>query len=422
MTAGSLIIGADKENNGRYSLQVTMLNDILPITYTSDFGMICMNRALLAVLFVFLLIADQPQLEGSLTALTAHPAEAFETVVSLGVGSVTDALIIDGDGAVWDRMIESYEANELQWSASQADAVWNVYWVNFLLDEGSVLWACGGTPDAPSGIDTGEYPAGYVRDWTPVLENVVTLDSNSTTTAVLQADGTLWAWGMLPGGAMSYTPIRIAGGVRAFSHAGYAVKTDNTLYMWSGRSETGKILCTEEPVMQDIARVKGEYAIGLDGTLWKLSADLPPQKVMDNAASIMDDGGEICALDRSGGLWCWPSGDWSQPRKISDNCAYIVRRGFEDVQAALFIDENNTLNAVYWGGKRAGEVIPLEADVLYAVTGYDRVALYIKMDGSLWLMDFAAFAHGGEGESMIPTGNLSPDAPRVPLMDKVKIS
>lgn len=29
--------------------------------------------------------------------------------------------------------------------------------------------------------------------------------------------------------------------------------------------------------------------------------------------------------------------------------------------------------------------------LLYAVTGYGRVALYIKADGNLWLMDFASW-------------------------------
>lgn len=73
---------------------------------------------------------------------------------------------------------------------------------------------------------------------------------------------------------------------------------------------------------------------------------------------------------------------------------------------------------MYYGGGRAGEVIPLEPDVLYAAAGYDRAALYVKPDGSLWLMDFGVFE---DGMLSNPTGNLSPDAPRVKLMDKVKV-
>ncbi len=377
-------------------------------------GVISMNKILPAVLLIFLLMEAQSPLNTG----AAHPAEYFEAVVSVGVGSMADALIIDADGAVWSRMLESYDANAPHWSAPQADAVWNAYWVSFLLDEYGVLWACGGTADAPSGIDSGEYPAGYVSDWTPVLENVVALDSDSTTTAALQADGTLWAWGMLPGGTMTYTPVCVTGGVRAFSHEGYAVKADNALYAWSGRAEADGIRCTVDSIMLDVARVEGDYAIELDGTLWRLNANQPPQKVMDNVISVMADGGEICALDRNGGLWCWPFGDWSQPRKVADDCAYIVRRGLEDIQAALFIDENNTLNAVYWGGGRAGEVVPLEQDVLYAEAGYDRVVLYVKPDGSLWLIDFGVLE---DGVLSVPTGSLSPDAPRVKLMDKVKM-
>ena len=196
-----------------------------------------MSRTLSAILFMlFLGTVYQPSLNINLPA--PHPAEAFETVISVGIGSLGDALIIDADGVVWNQMVESYECNEPQWYAPQADAVWNPYWVRFLLDEDGVLWAYGGGMDAPSGAASdmdSEYPAGYVRDWTPVLENVVALDSNNDTTAALQADGTLWAWGQLHG-AMSYTPVRVTDGVRSFSYAGYAVKTDNTLYAWSGRA------------------------------------------------------------------------------------------------------------------------------------------------------------------------------------------
>ena len=375
-----------------------------------------MSRTLSAILFMlFLGTVYQPSLNINLPA--PHPAEAFETVISVGIGSLGDALIIDADGVVWNQMVESYECNEPQWYAPQADAVWRPYWVSFLLDEDGVLWARGGGMYIPSGVDTGSGEPGHVSDWTPVLKNVVALDSNNDTTAALQADGTLWAWGQLHG-TMSYTPVRVTDDVRSFSYAGYAVKTDNTLYAWSGRPDGDEILCSLEPVMQNVYTVERDAAIGLDGTLWKLNETQPPQKVMDNVVSVMADGAEIGAIDQSGGLWCWSFDDWSQPRKVADNCAYIVRRAFEDVQALLFIDTDNTLNAVYYDGERAGEVIPLEPDVLYAETAYDRTALYVKPDGSLWLIDFGVFE---DGMLSIPTGNISPDAPRTKLLDKVKM-
>ena len=376
-----------------------------------------MSKILSAMLLIFFLLSEQLPLNIGFPVPSAHRAETFETVVSIGVGSMANALVIDAGGVVWDYMIEDYDANEPQWSAPQAEAVWNLYGVNFLLDEDDILYARGGTSDAPSGVDTGEYPAGYTRDWMPVLENVLTLDSNGYTTAALQSDGSLWAWGQLHG-AMSYTPVRVTDDVRSFSCAGYAVKTDNSLHTWSGRLDGDEIVCSLEPVMQNVYTVERDYAIGLDGTLWKLNENQPPQKVMDNVVSVMADGAEIGAIDQSGGLWCWSFDDWSQPRKVADNCAYIVRRAFEDAQALLFIDTDNTLNAVYYDGEHAGEVIPLEPDVLYAETAYDRTALYVKPGGSLWLIDFGVFE---DGMLSIPTGNISPDAPRTKLLDKVKM-
>lgn len=380
-----------------------------------------MSRTLSAILFMlFLRTVYQPSLNINLPA--PHPAEAFETVISVGIGSLGDALIIDADGVVWNQMVESYECNEPQWYAPQADAVWNPYWVSFLLDEDGVLWARGGGMDALSGVDTS---TGGVPDWTPVLENVVALDSNNYTTAALQADGTLWAWGQLYG-AMSYTPVRVTDDVRSFSYAGYAVKTDNTLYAWSGQLDGDEILCSLEPVMQNVYTVERDAAIGLDGTLWKLNETQPPQKVMDNVISVMADfhSSDIYAIDRSGGLWWYhPSSDESQLRKVADNCAYIVQREYwADAQALLFIDTSNTLNAVYYDGERTGEVIPLEPDVLYAETAYDRTALYVKPDGSLWLIDFSIFEYGDNGSvTIFPTKNISPDAPRTKLLDKVKM-
>ena len=393
-----------------------MRNGILYATYHANLGVMDVNSILSMALLMFLLLTGQPQRDIDLNIPAAHPAEAFETIAAMRIASNSLALVIDADGVVW-HMATDGDDDWREQTAPQADAVWHPSWVSFLLDEDGVLLSSGGTLGDPCGVDTGSEQTGYVRDWTPVLENVVALDSISSTTAALQADGTLWAWGQLHG-AMSYTPVRVTDGVRSFSYAGYAVKTDNTLYAWSGQLDGDAILCSLEPVMQNVYTVEGDYAIGLDGMLWKLNENQPPQKVMDNVVSVMADGAEIGAIDQSGGLWCWSFDDWSQPRKVADNCAYIVRRALEDVQALLFIDTGNTLNAVYYDGERAGEVIPLEPDVLYAETAYDRTALYVKPDGSLWLIDFGVFE---DGMLSIPTGNISPDAPRTKLLDKVKM-
>ena len=182
---------------------------------------------------MFLLLTGQSLRDIDLNIPAAHPAEAFETIAAMRIASNSLALVIDADGVVW-HMATDGDDDWREQTAPQADAVWHPSWVSFLLDEDGVLLSSGGTLGDPCGVDTGSEQTGYVRDWTPVLENVVALDSISSTTAALQADGTLWAWGQLHG-AMSYTPVRVTDGVRSFSYAGYAVKTDNTLYAWSGR-------------------------------------------------------------------------------------------------------------------------------------------------------------------------------------------
>ena len=53
----------------------------------------------------------------------AHPAEAFESIISVGIGSISNAFAIDADGIMWDMAIHG-DGDWREQTAPQADAVW----------------------------------------------------------------------------------------------------------------------------------------------------------------------------------------------------------------------------------------------------------------------------------------------------------
>ena len=77
-------------------------------------------------LLMFLLLTGQSLRDIDLNIPAAHPAEAFETIISVGIGSISNAFAIDADGVMWDMAIHG-DGDWREQTAPQADAVWCPY-------------------------------------------------------------------------------------------------------------------------------------------------------------------------------------------------------------------------------------------------------------------------------------------------------
>ena len=100
-----------------------MRNGILYATYHANLGVMDVNRILSTALLMFLLLTGQSLRDIDLNIPAAHPAEAFETIISVGIGSISNAFAIDADGVMWDMAIHG-DGDWREQTAPQADAVW----------------------------------------------------------------------------------------------------------------------------------------------------------------------------------------------------------------------------------------------------------------------------------------------------------
>ena len=100
-----------------------MRNGILYAIYHANLGVMDVNRILSAALLMFLLLTGHSLRDIDLNIPAAHPAEAFETIISVGIGSISNAFAIDADGVMWDMAIHG-DGDWREQTAPQADAVW----------------------------------------------------------------------------------------------------------------------------------------------------------------------------------------------------------------------------------------------------------------------------------------------------------
>ena len=264
------------------------------------------------------------------------------------------------------------------------------------------------------------------------------LYTDDTSTALVNTDGSLWAWGSQSLGALQEitpTPAKIRDGVLSLG-VETLVTADHSLWLWDDTllysidnvPEDEKRPLREEKVMDDVQEAyllsTGYAVLKTDNSLWVMGDNdvgqlgtgttgdvYPAACVMENVVcfSSVRSSASTCgaydmftAVTADGTLWMWGCNCWglmgleapalvTEPLKVMDGVSEAYCR--EDGMLALRQDGSlwswgdNTrgdLGNGSWGhGKRSDEPIQIMDKVVHISVGYAGQAA-IRTDGTLW--------------------------------------
>jgi len=337
-----------------------------------------------------------------------------------------------GDGSTSDRSTPDLEATAAtDWVAVTAGSYQYSYHTVALKADGT-LWAWGGNY-------YGQLGDGSTMDrWTPVQEDSaatdwVAIDAGSYHTVALKADGTLWAWGgnyygQLGDGSTSdrLTPVQEASAATTWisADAGHsstaAINTEGTLWAW-GSNEYGQLgygtaLHYSTPVQETTAATNwvsigaGYYrtaGIKTDGTLWAWghneNGDLGDGTTINRITPVQEatktsdwtfvamGTNQTVALRTNGTLWSWgfyiggqPGDNQSTP--VQEATAAIdwasAASGWGDTFA---VKDDGTL----WSLDHNANLTPVQeataaSDWMAVGVGYFLHTVALKNDGTLW--------------------------------------
>lgn len=103
---------------------------------------------------------------------------------------------------------------------------------------------------------------------------------------------------------------------RRFGSFVYAIGNDGTLWRLAGFGEQDRRILTDpqpEKLLEGVKEVSGPLALKEDGSVWSLAGEAP-EKMLDEAATIHSNGSAFAALRANGELWCW--GALHQPGNV----------------------------------------------------------------------------------------------------------
>jgi alpha-tubulin suppressor-like RCC1 family protein len=290
----------------------------------------------------------------------------------------------------------------------------------FLKQDGT-LWAVGANSRGQLGDGTTTSQSTPVQ----VASGVAAVAAGGEYTMFIKTDKTLWAVGSNDNGQLGdgtttdrSTPVQVASGivsVAAGSHHSLFLKTDGTLWAvgnnGGGQLGDGTTTSRSTPVQvaSGIASVAaaagGSHTLFLrpDGTLWAVGANSngqlgdgtttdrsTPVQVASGVVFVAAAGGHTLYVTTDGKLWATGAnasgqlGDGtmpSLPNALLAQDAVAAAIGFD---TSMFVRSDGTL----WTqeGRQISAVPGVSGVAAVAVSNYNVHRLYLKADGTLWLL------------------------------------
>jgi|GEM_PF-2554039 len=335
---------------------------------------------------------------------------------SVSISFRENTLFIDPQGVLYavhdpeyDIYNQSQDAPPPEAIMENVAAVWGSDWATFALDEAGTLWSWGNNADGNLGY------VGLSLKPVKVLDGVVDFSmANRGYCLAVKQDGTLWAWGVMPGQAADTEwqhqtrPVQVMADVKtphAGASIGLAVDDADTLWSWTSRWDDAAGMWSFAPfaVMDGVDSLSSDMAIDRDGVLWHLrtSSDAPgtvtPVKVMEKTMQVTRPGWDFYLVrDSLSNLWALGAYlPEENITKITSGCAQIVEGGngrFYD-----YIDLSGTLRRMTHIPGEGFDIESVEPDVRFATGDSDTLTGCIKKDGSLLLIRHSyVYKEGGQ--------------------------
>lgn len=256
--------------------------------------------------------------------------------------------------------------------------------------------------------------------------------ASSRHTAIIKADGTLWAWGLNYGGCLGdgttidrNVPVKISSGftqVAVGDALTVAIKTDGTLWGW-GFNNYGQLGTSKEGSAQLVPKKidVGQYvqvtvganfilALKADGTLWALGSNAhdklglgkeilstsTPLLVGSNFSQVVAGRHQVAAFKTDGTLWEWGGENEHGQPLPRHSTERMVGKDFKQIAVSgrhtVAVKNDGTLWT--WGRNKEGQLgdgttidrsAPRQiADGFAHVAAGYTSTLAVKKDGTLW--------------------------------------